>query len=83
MLDLRLSTGAVRIAAPAACTSNPRSVAIFDLCITVAGIGLDTVRAVLDKVVNIVIEIRECLPVMAPVAVLLVQILLCTDESGC
>ena len=65
MLDLRLSAGAVKIAAPAACASAPRSVAVLDLCIAVKGARLDTVRVVLDKV-----------------AVLLVQILVCT-ESRC
>ena len=79
MLNLRLPTGAVRIAAPAACASAPRSVAVFDLCIAFAGARLDTVRVVLDKVVNIIVEIRVGLPVATPVAVLLIQVLVCID----
>jgi hypothetical protein len=81
-VDLRLSTGAVRIASPATCASTPRSVVVFDLCITVAGIRLHTVRVVLDKIVDIILEIRVVLPVVTSVTVLLVQILLCT-ELGC
>ena len=50
--------------------------------LTVAGTRLHTVRAVLDKVVDIIVEIREVLPVVTSVAILLVQILLCT-EPGC
>ena len=79
MLDLRLPAGAVRVAAPAACASAPRSVAVFNLCIAVTGAGLNTVRVVLDKVVDIVVEIRVCLPVMTAVAVLLAQVLVCTE----
>ena len=79
MLDLRLPTGAVRVAAPAACASAPRSVAVFNLCIAVTGARLNTVRVVLDKVMDIVVEIRVGLPVVAPVAVLLVQVLVCTE----
>ena len=74
--------GAVRVTAPAAYSSTPGSVAVFDLCIAVTGARLHTVRVVFDQVVDIVIEIRVCLPVMAPVAVLLVQVLICT-ESRC
>ena len=76
MLDLCLPTGAVKIAAPAACASAPRSVAVFNLCIAFAGA---TVRVVLDKVVNIIVEIRVGLPVVTPVAVLLIQVLVCID----
>ena len=79
MLDLRLPTGAVGVTAPAACTSAPRSVAVFDLCITVTGAGLNTVRVVHDQVVDIIVEICVSLPVVAAVAVLLVQILVCTE----
>ena len=82
LLDLRLSTGAVRIAALAACASAPRSAAVFNLCITVAGTGLHTIRVVLDKIVDVIIEIRESLPVVTAVAVLLVQILV-RSESRC
>jgi hypothetical protein len=71
LLDLRLPTIAARVAARAACVCAPRSVAVFDLCIAVASAGLDTVRIVLDKVVNIVVEIRVSLPVLTPVAILL------------
>ena len=79
MLDLCLPTGAVGVTASAACAGAPRSVAVFNLCITVTGAGLDTVRVVHDQVVDIVIEIRVGLPVVATVAILLVQILLCTE----
>ena len=66
--------------APAACASAPRSVAVFNLCITVTGAGLDnTVRVVHDQVVDIVVEIRVSLPVVATVAILLVQVLVCTE----
>ncbi len=82
LLDLRLSTGAVRIAALAACASAPRSAAVFNLCITVAGTGLHTIRVVLDKIVDVMIEIRESLPGVTAVAVLLVQILV-RSESRC
>ena len=78
MLDLRLPTGAVGVAASAACAGAPRSVAVFDLCIAVTGTRLYTVRVVFDQVVDIIIEIRVGLPFMAPVAVLLVQVLICT-----
>jgi hypothetical protein len=43
----------------------------------VAGTGVDTVRVVLDKVVDIVVEIRVSLPVLTTVAILLIQILVC------
>ena len=58
MLDLRLPAEAVGIAAPAACTSAPGSVAVFNLCIAVTSTRLDTVRVVFDKVVDIIVEIR-------------------------
>jgi hypothetical protein len=61
--NLRLPTGAVRIAASAAFASTPRSVAVFDLCIAVTGTRLDTVRVVFDQVVDIIVEIRVSLPV--------------------
>ena len=79
MLDLRLPAGAVGVAAPAACTSAPGSVAVFDLCITVTGAGLDAVRVVHDQVVDIIVEIRVSLPVVAAVAILLVQVLVCAE----
>jgi hypothetical protein len=79
MLDLRLPTGAVRVSAPAACASAPRSVAVFDLGVAVAGAGLDTVRVVHDQVMDIVVEIRLSLPVVAPVAVLLIKTLVCAE----
>ena len=63
----------IEFTAPAACVNTPRSVVVLDLCITVAGTGLHTVRVVLDKVVDVVIEIRESLPVVTTVAVLLAQ----------
>ncbi len=72
MLDLRLPTGAVRVAAPAACASAPRSVAVFDLCIAVTGARINTVRVVQDQVVDIIVEIRVSFPVVAPVALLLI-----------
>ena len=74
--------GAVRVAAPAACSSAPGSVAVFDLCIAVTSAGLYAVRVVFDQVVDIVVEIRVSLAVVTSVAVLLIQILLCT-ESRC
>jgi len=70
---------AVGVAAPAACTSAPGSVAVFNLCIAVTGTGLDTVRVVHDQVVDIVVEICVSLPVVATVAILLVQVLVCTE----
>ena len=80
MLNLRLlPAGAVGVTASAACAGAPRSVAVFDLCITVTGAGLDTVRAVHDQVVDIIVEICVSLPVVATVAILLVQILVCTE----
>ena len=82
MLDLRLPAGAVRVAAPAAYVSAPRSVAVFNLFVAVAGARLDTVRVVFDQVVDIIVEIRVSLPVVTPVAVLLIKILVCT-ESRC
>jgi hypothetical protein len=82
MLDLCLPVGAVRVTAPAACSGAPGSVAVLNLCIAVTGTRLYTVRVVLDKVVDIVLEICVGLPVVAPVAVLLVQVLVCT-ESRC
>ena len=82
MLDLRLPAGAVGVAAPAACTSASGSVAVFNLCVAVTGARLNTVRVILDKVVDIVVEIRVSLPVVAPVAVLLIQVLVCA-ESRC
>jgi hypothetical protein len=72
VLDLRLPTGAVRVAAPAACASAPRSVAVFDLCIAVTGARINTVRVVQDQVVDIIVEIRVSFPVVAPVALLLI-----------
>ena len=81
LLNLRLPAGAVRVAAPAACASAPRSVAVFDLCIAVMGTGLDTVRVVLDKVVDIIAEIRVGFSVVTPVAVLLIQVLVCTETQ--
>jgi hypothetical protein len=77
-----VSAGAVGITASAACASAPRSVAVSDLCIAVAGARLDTVRVVLDQVMDIIVEICVGLPVVTPVAVLLIQILVCT-ESRC
>ena len=56
-----------------------KSVAVFNLCIAIAGARLNTVRVVHDQVVDIVVEIRVSLPVVAAVAVLLVQILVCTE----
>ena len=82
MLDLCLPVGAVGVTAPATCSSAPGSVAVFDLCIAVTGTRFYTVRVVFDQVVDIVIEIRVGLPIVAPVAVLLVQVLICT-ESRC
>ena len=73
-----LHVGSVRISAPAACASAPRSVAVFDLCIAVMGTGLDTVRVVLD---NIIAEIRVGFSVVTPVAVLLIQVLVCTETQ--
>jgi hypothetical protein len=67
---------------PTACASAPRFVTVFDLCITVAGTRLHTVRVVLEKVVDAIVEIHEGLPVVTSVPVLLVQILVCS-ESGC
>ena len=74
-----MPAGAVGVAAPAACTIAPGSVAVFNLCIALTGTGLDTVRVVLDKVVDIIVEVRVRLPVVATVAVLLVQVLVCTE----
>ena len=82
MLDLRLPVEAVGVTAPAACSSAPRSIAVFDLCIAVTGARLYTVRVVFDQVVDIVVEISVSLPVVASVAVLLIQVLVCT-QSGC
>ena len=85
MLDLRLPTGAVRIAAPAApaaWASASRSVAVFKFCIAVTDARLNTVRVVFDKVVDVVVEIRVCLPVVTPVAVLLAQVLVCTKSRS-
>ena len=79
MLDLRLPTGAVRVTASAACASAPRSVAVFNLCVAVTGARLDTVRVVHDQVVDIIVEIRVGLPFVGTVAVLLVQVLVCTE----
>ena len=79
MLNLRLPTGAVGVTASTACAGAPRSVAVFNLGITVTGAGLDTVRVVHDQVVDIIVEIRVSLPVVATVAVLLVQVLVCTE----
>ncbi len=79
VLDLRLLTGTVRVTASAACAGAPRSVAVFNLCIAVTGAELDTVRVVHDQVVDIVVEIRVSLSVVATVAVLLVQVLVCTE----
>ena len=79
MLDLCLPVGAVRVTAPAACSSTPGSIAVFDLCVAVTGTRLYTVRVIFDKVVDIVLEIRVGLPVVTPVAVLLVQVLVCTE----
>jgi hypothetical protein len=52
---------------------------VFNLCVAVTSAGLDTVRVVHDQVVDIVVEIRVSLPVVAPIAVLLVQVLVCTE----
>ena len=82
MLNLCLPTGAVNVAAPAACASAPGSVAVFNLCVAVPGARLNTVRVVFDKVVDIVVEIRVCLPVVTPVAVLLIQVLVCTESRS-
>jgi hypothetical protein len=79
---MRLPAGAVRVAAPAACASAPRFVAVFNLYVAVAGARLDTVRVVSDQVVDIIVEIRVSLPVVTPVAVVLIKILVCT-ESRC
>ena len=68
----------MRIAAPAACASVPGSVAVFDLCIAVTSARLDTVRVEHDQVVDVIVEIRIGLPVVATVAVLLIQVL-CTE----
>ena len=54
MLDLRLPMGAVRVTAPAAFSSAPGSVAVFDLCVAVTGTRLNTVRVIFDQVVDIV-----------------------------
>ena len=75
-MDLRLPSEAVRIAAPAACSSAPRSVAVFSLY---RGARLDTVRVILDKFVDVIVEIRVGLPVVTPVAVLLIQVIVCTE----
>ena len=77
-----LACGSCESCAPAACASVSRSVAVFNLCIAVTGARLDTVRVVHDQVVDIIVEIRVSLPIVAPVAVLLIQILVCT-ESRC
>ena len=74
VLYLRLPTGTMKVAAPTACASAPRSITVIDLCIAVTGARLDTVRVVLDKVVDIVVEICISLPVVAPVAVLLIRV---------
>ena len=79
VLDLCLPTGAVGVTASAACAGAPRSVAVFNLCITVTNAGLDTVRVVHDQVVDIIVEVRVSLPVMAAVAILLVQVLVCAE----
>ncbi len=79
MLDLRLSAGAVGVTAPAARASALGPVAVFNLCVAVTGAGLDTVRVVHNQVVDVVVEVRVGLPVVAPVAVLLVQVLVCTE----
>ena len=81
-LDLCLPTGAVNVAAPAACASAPGSVAVFNLCVAVPGARLNTVRVVFDKVVDIVVEIRVCLPVVTPVVGLLIQVLVCTESRS-
>ena len=50
--------------------------AVFDLCIAVAGgTRLHTVRVILEKVVDVIVEICERLPIVAAVAILLVQVL--------
>ena len=77
-----MPVGAVRVTAPAVCSGTPGSVAVFDLCIAVTGTGLYAVRVIFDKVVDVVIEIRVGLPVVATVAVLLLQVFICT-ESRC
>ena len=64
VLDLRLPAGAVGVAAPAACTSAPGSVAVFNLCIAVTGTRLDTVRVVLDKVVDIILRSVYVFPLL-------------------
>ena len=48
-------------------------------CLQSLGAGLDTVRVVHDQVVDIIVEIRVSLPVVATIAVLLVQVLVCTE----
>ena len=66
LLDLRLPAGAVRVTAPTACASAPRSVAVFNLYVAITGARLNTVRVILDKVVDIIVEIRVVgLPVVA------------------
>ena len=70
----------MRVTAPAARASAPRSVAVvFNFCVAVTGAGLDTVRVVHNQVVDVVVEIRVSLPVVTTVAVLLIQIFVCTE----
>ena len=73
-----MSAGAVRVTAPTVCASAPGSIAVFDYCIA----GLHTIRVILDQVVDIIVKIRERLPDVASVAVLLIQVLV-RIEPGC
>jgi hypothetical protein len=70
------------VAAHTACASAPRSITVLDLCVAVTGARLNTVRVILDKVVDIIVEISVCLPVVAPVAILLIQVLVCTEPRS-
>ena len=84
MLDLRLSAGSVGVtSSPAARASAPGPVAVFNLCVAVTGAGLNTVRVVYNQVVDVVVEVRVGLPVVAPVALLLVQVLVLCTEPRC
>ena len=82
MLNLRLPARAVGIAASTACASASRSVSVFNICIAVTGTRLETVRVIFDKVADVVVLIGVGLPDVTPVAVLLIQIPVCT-ESRC
>ena len=50
-------------------------------CSTIAGTRLHTVRVILDKVMDTIVEICEFLPVVTAVAVLLVQVLVRSDPE--